>query len=52
MVFSSCSYHGRVVDDVTHLHEVHERSRRGDIVGVAGYPTRTKSGELSLMVRN
>lgn len=45
-------FHGREVDGSLTLHEVHERSRRGDIVGVTGHPTRSKSGELSLMVRD
>lgn len=42
-------YHGQDVDGVARLHEVHKHTRRGDIVGVAGHPTRTTSGELSLM---
>lgn len=28
----------------------HEHIRRGDIIGVTGYPSRTKAGELSLQV--
>ena len=32
------------------LNPVHETVRRGDIIGVVGHPTRSKTGELSLMV--
>lgn len=27
---------------------MHERIKRGDIIGVVGYPSRSKSGELSI----
>lgn len=29
--------------------EIHERTRRGDIVGIRGHPSRTKKGELSIV---
>ncbi|KAI1724237.1 tRNA synthetases class II (D, K and n) domain-containing protein [Ditylenchus destructor] len=33
----------------TEFEELHERIRRGDIIGVTGHPTRSKSGELSIV---
>lgn len=49
---SSCDrYHKHESVDGA-LHAVHERVRRGDIIGVVGHPTRSKTGELSLMVRH
>lgn len=29
--------------------EIHERTRRGDVVGIKGHPSRTKKGELSIV---
>nr|CAB3257872.1 lysine--tRNA ligase [Phallusia mammillata] len=31
------------------FHEINERTRRGDIVGVVGHPAKTKKGELSIV---
>ncbi|ETN76126.1 lysine--tRNA ligase [Necator americanus] len=45
-VMANARYHAAGPDDFS---KVHERIRRGDIVGFTGHPTRSKTGELSLL---
>lgn len=45
-VMANAKYHKAGAEDFTALHD---RIKRGDIVGFIGYPTRTKTGELSVL---
>ncbi|KHJ95103.1 lysine--tRNA ligase [Oesophagostomum dentatum] len=45
-VMANARYHAAGPEDFS---TVHERIRRGDIVGFTGHPTRSKTGELSLL---
>ncbi|VDN24449.1 unnamed protein product, partial [Cylicostephanus goldi] len=45
-VMANARYHAAGAEDFS---AVHERIRRGDIVGFSGHPTRSKTGELSLL---
>ncbi|VDL67665.1 unnamed protein product, partial [Nippostrongylus brasiliensis] len=45
-VMANARYHKSGAEDFTALHD---RIKRGDIVGFTGYPTRTKTGELSIL---
>ncbi|VDM68512.1 unnamed protein product, partial [Strongylus vulgaris] len=45
-VMANARYHAAGAEDFS---KVHERIRRGDIVGFIGHPTRSKTGELSLL---
>ncbi|EYC15163.1 hypothetical protein Y032_0038g3664 [Ancylostoma ceylanicum] len=45
-VMANARYHAAGPEDFS---KVHERIRRGDIVGFTGHPTRSKTGELSVL---
>ncbi|PIO63707.1 lysine--tRNA ligase [Teladorsagia circumcincta] len=45
-VMANARYHKAGADNFT---IVHDRIKRGDIVGFTGFPTRTKTGELSVL---
>ena len=44
-VLANARYHKGSVE----FEELHDRIKRGDIVGINGYPTRSKAGELSIL---
>ena len=39
----------RVYNNVEEFKEIHNITKRGDVIGVTGYPCRTKRGELSII---
>lgn len=45
-VMANAKYHAGGADDFT---ATHDRIKRGDIVGFRGHPTRSKTGELSIL---
>lgn len=49
-MFQLCiSFSFREYESLETFQEINNRTRRGDVVGIVGYPAKTKKGELSII---